>query len=160
MDAIKEINDKLTESVTNLETKETELVDANKTIETQKETITGFEDKHTELNKTLVDETVDEGVDKGLFEEKDKEEIKEQFENNLVGLKMIVGKMKTHAEIISNKLEAEGGNTEIPEDRKDWSFRKWEMEDEAGLEKIRNENVKLYNKMYKAEYGVELETVN
>lgn len=160
LDAIKEINDKLTESVTNLETKETELVDANKTIETQKETITGFEDKHTELNKTLVDETVDEGVDKGLFEEKDKEEIKEQFENNLVGLKMIVGKMKTHAEIISNKLEAEGGNTEIPEDRKDWSFRKWEMEDEAGLEKIRNENVKLYNKMYKAEYGVELETVN
>ena len=160
LDAIKEINDKLTESVTNLETKETELVDANKTIETQKETITGFEDKHTELNKTLVDETLETAIKEGKFEEKDKEELTEQFENNLSGLKLIVGKLRTPAEIISNKLEGEGGNTEIPEDRKDWGWRKIEQEDPKLAEKIINEHPKLHATMYKAEYGVELETVN
>ena len=69
---------------------------------------------------------------------------------------MIVGKLRTPAEIISNKLGGEGGSTDIPEDRKEWSFRKWEAEDEAGLGKIKNGNPKLYATMYKAEYGVEL----
>lgn len=156
--AVKEINDKLTVAEASLETKDTELVDANKTIETQKEEITTFKDSQTELNKTLVDETIDTAIKEGKFEEKDKEELTEQFENNLPGLKMIVGKLKTPAEIISNKLEGEGENLEIPEARKDWSLIEWEQKDQVGIDKIRNENPKLYAKMHKAEYGVELIT--
>ena len=158
IEAVKKINDSLTEAKESLETKGTELVDANKTIETQKESITGFEDKETELNKTLVDETIETAMRDGKFDEKDKKELTETFENNLSGLKMIVGKLRTPAEIISNKLEGEGGSTDIPEDRKGWSFRKWEAEDEAGLDKIKNGDPKLYANMYKAEYDVELVT--
>lgn len=161
LDAIKEINDKLTESVTNLETKETELVDANKTIETQKETITGFEDKHTELTESLVDETLEKAVEDGVIQEDKKEEIKDHYKNDLTGLKLILGNIKSPAQIITDKLEGEGGSTEIPEDRKDWNLRKWEKDDAVGLEKIRNDSPKLYAKMHKAQYGSELiNTIN
>ena len=158
IEAVKKINDSLTEVKESLETKGTELVDANKTIDTQKEAITGFEKNQTELNKTLVDETIDTAIKEGKFEEKDKEELTETFENNLSGLKMIVGKLRTPAEIISNKLEGEGGSTDIPEDRKGWSLIEWEKKDQKGIDKIRNDNSKLYATMYKAEYGVELVT--
>lgn len=155
LEAVRKIDDKLTEVKSTLETKETELVDANKEIETQKEEITTFKDAQSKLNKTLVDETIDEAIKEGKFEEKDKEELTEQFENNLTGLKMIVGKLKTPAEIISDKLEGGDGNTEVPEARKDWSLIEWEKKDQVGIDKIRNENPKLYAKMHLAEYGVE-----
>ena len=157
LEAVIKINDKLTEITSTLETKEAELVKAEETITNQKTAIKSFEDKQTELNETLVDETIEGAIKDGKFEEKDKEELTEQFKNDLTGLKMIVGKLKTPAEIISNKLNPEG-KTDIPEDRKDWGLRKWEQEDEAGLEKIRNENSELYAKMYKSEYGTELVT--
>ena len=160
LEAVRKINDKLTESKGSLETRDTELADANTKIEVHETTIQQFEDNQTEMTETLVDETLDKAVEDGVIAEDKKDEIKDHYKNDLTGLKLILGNIKTPAEIISNKLEAEGGNTEIPEDRKDWSFRKWEQEDATGLDKIRNENVKLYNKMYKSEYGVELETVN
>lgn len=155
IEAVKKINDELTESKESLETKDTDLVEANKTIETQKESITGFETKQTELNKSIVDETIETAIKDGKFDEKDKDELTEKFENNLSGLKMIVGKLRTPAEIISNKLKGEGGSTDIPEDRKDWSLINWEKKDQKGIDKIRNENPKLYATMYKAEYDVE-----
>ena len=157
LDAVKKINDELSIVKGDLETKDSELVKANETIKNQKTTIKGFEDKQTELNETLVNETIDKAEKDGLIDEKDKDEIKKEFKNNLTGLKMIVGKLKTPAQIITDQLNTSDGNSEIPEGRKDWGFRKWEEEDPKGIEKIRNGNVKLYNEMYKAEYGVELE---
>lgn len=158
LNAVREINDKLTESESNLEAKTTELTEANDTIETQDTEIQTFKDSQTELNETLVDETIDAAIKEGKFEEKDKEELTDQFKNNLPGLKMIVGKLKTPAEIISNKLEGEGGDTEIPEARKDWSLIEWEKKDQKGIDKIRVENPTLYAKMHLAEYGTELVT--
>lgn len=158
LSAVKEINDKLTEATTNLEAKTTELTEANSTIEDQKKEITTFKDSQTKLNETLVDETLDTAVEDGKLDEKDKEEVKEQFKNNLVGLKMLLSKQKTPAAIISDKLKGDGGDTDIPEDRKDWNLRKWEKEDAVGLEKIRNNSSELYAKMWKAQYGKELET--
>ncbi len=156
LDAVRKINDNLTTVTEELATKDSELVKANETIDNQKTTIKGFEDKQTELNETLVDETIDKAEKDGLIDEKDKEAIKEEFKNNLTGLKLIVGKLKTPAQIITDQLKAGDGNSEIPEDRKDWGFRKWEEEDPKGIEEIRTNNVELYNKMYEAEYGVEL----
>lgn len=155
LDAIKKINDELTNVKMELETKGSELVKANETIDNQKTTITGFEEKQKELNKSLLDETIDGAIKDGKFEEEDKEELTEKFENNLSGLKLIVGKLKTPAEIISNKLNPKG-STGIPEDRKEWGLRKWEQEDPKGLEEIRTTNHDLYKTMYKTEYGVEL----
>ena len=160
IEAVKKINDELTEVTATLETKTTELTEATDKVTTHEATIKQFEDKQTEMTEAVVNETVDKAKEDGLLAEDKVEEIKAHYKNDPVGLKLILGNLKTPAEIISNKLEGEGGDTEIPEDRKDWTFRKWEMEDEAGLENIRNKNVKLYNNMYKAEYGVELETVN
>ena len=156
LDAVRTINDKLTDVTEDLATKETEFVKATETIDNQKATIKSFEDKQTELNETLVDETIETAIKDGKFEDKDKEELTKEFKNNLTGLKLIVGKLKTPAQIITNQLTAGAGNSEIPEDRKDWGLRKWEEEDAKGIEEIRTNNVELYNKMYKAEYGVEL----
>ncbi len=160
LDAIKEIDDKLTEAVSGLETRTTELTEATDKITAHETTIKAFEDKQVKMTETLVDETLEKAVEDGVIAEDKKEEIKDHYKNDLTGLKLILGNLKTPAQIISDKLEAEGGSTEVPEDRKDWGLRKWEQEDEAGLNKIKNDNVKLYNKMYKAEYDVELETVN
>ena len=143
-----------------METRDGELVDANKEIETQKTEITTFKDAQTELTETLVDETLDKAVKDGLIEESKKEEIKDHYKNDLTGLKLILGNIKSPAQTIIDKLEAEGGNTEIPEARKDWSLIEWEQKDQKGIDKIRNGNPKLYAKMHLAEYGVELETVN
>ena len=158
LEAVRKINDKLTESEGSLETRDTELSDANKKIEAHETTITAFEDKQTEMTEALVNETVDKAKEDGVIQEDKVEEIKDHYKNDITGLKLILGNLRTPAEIITDKLKAEGGSTEVPEDRKDWGFRKWEQEDSVGLDKIRNENVKLYNKMYKAEYDVELET--
>ena len=68
---------------------------------------------------------------------------------------MIVGKLKTPAQIITNQLKAGEKNSEIPEERKDWDLRKWEQEDEKGLEEIRINNIELYKTMYKAVYKVD-----
>lgn len=157
LEAVKKINDELTEVKSTLETVEAKLTEADETITNQKTAIKSFEDKQAELNETLVDETIEGAIKDGKFDEKDKEELTEQFKNDLTGLKMIVGKLKTPAEIISDKLNPEG-KTDIPEDRKDWSLRKMEEEDPALAEKIRNEKPELYAKMYKAEYKVELVT--
>jgi len=154
LDAIKKINNELTDVKGELETKDSELVKANETIKNQKTTITAFEEKQKELNKALVDESIDTAIKDGKFEEKDKEELTTEFENNLPGLKLIVGKLNTPAEIISNKLNPEG-STEVPEDRKNWGLRKWEQEDQKGLEEIRTTNIELYKTMYKAEYKVD-----
>ena len=156
LDAVRKINDDLTTVTEELATKDSELVKATETIDNQKTTIKGFEDKQTELNETLVDETIDKAEKDGLIDEKDKEAIKEEFKNNLTGLKLIVGKLKTPAQIITDQLKADGGNSEIPKDRKDWGLRKWEQEDSKGVEEIRTNNVELYNTMYKAEYDVKL----
>ncbi|MGR3179401.1 MAG: ATP-dependent Clp protease proteolytic subunit, partial [Candidatus Anammoxibacter sp.] len=156
LDAVKKINDELSIVKGKLETKDSELVKADETIKNQKATIKGFEDKQTELNETLVNETIDKAEKDGLIDEKDKEAIKEEFKNNLVGLKLIVGKLKTPAQIITNQLKADEGSSEIPEGRKDWGLRKWEEEDSKGIEEIKTNNVELYNEMYKAEYGIEL----
>lgn len=153
LDAIKKITDELTNVKGELETKDSELVKANETIENQKTSIKAFEDKQTELNESLVAETIETAVKDGKFEEKDKEELTEQFKNDLTGLKLIVGKLKTHAEIISNKLTGDKGNSVIPEDKKDWNFRKLEQEAPKLLEKIRNDNVELYKELYENEYG-------
>lgn len=158
IEAIKKINDKLTDAVTNLETRTTELTEATDKITAHETTIKAFEDKQTEMTEALVNETVDKAQEDGVISEDKVEEIKNHYKNDPVGLKLIFGNLKTPAQIISDKLEAEGGNKEIAEDRKDWSFRKWEQEDATGLEDIRNNNVKLYNKMYEAEYDVKLET--
>ena len=156
LDAVRKINDDLTDVTGELATKDSELVKATKTIDNQKATIKSFEDNQTELNETLVDETIDKAEKDGLIDEKDKEEIKKEFKNNLTGLKLIVGKLKTPAQIISNQLKAGDENSEIPEARKDWGLRKWEQEDSKGVEEIRTNNFELYKKMYKAEYGIEL----
>ena len=155
LEAVKKINDKLTEVKSTLETKETELIKAGETITNQKTTIKSFEDKQVELNKTMVDETIDTAIKDGKFEEKDKDELTNQFKNDLTGLKMIVGKLKTPAQIITNQLNPGSGNADVPEGRKDWGLRKWEKEDQKGLDKILNENLEIYKTMYKNEYGVE-----
>ena len=158
IEAVKKINDDLTTSVANLETKTTELTEATDKVTAHEATIKEFESKQTEMTEALVNETVDKAKEDGVIQEDKVEEIKNHYKNDPVGLKLILGNIKTPAEIISNKLEGEGKNAEIPEDRKDWGFRKWEQEDEAGLNKIQNGNPKLYAKMYKAEYDVELVT--
>ncbi len=158
IEAVKKINDKLTEVTSTLETKETELTEATDKVTAHEVTIKQFEDKQTEMTESLVNETVDKAKEDGVIPEDKVEEIKDHYKNDVTGLKLILGNLRTPAEIISDKLEGEGGDTEIPEDRKDWSFRKWEQEDEAGLDKIKNGNSKLYAKMYKAEYDVELVT--
>jgi len=155
LDALKEIADKLTEAKSTLETKETELVKAEETIENQKTAIKSFEDKQTELNETLVDEAIETAIKDGKFEEKDKEELTEEFKNNLPGFKLIVGKLKTPAQIITNQLNGSSGNSVIPEDKKDWSLRKFEKEAPKLLEEIRTTNVDVYKELYKSEYNVE-----
>lgn len=155
LDAVKKIADELTGIKTDLETKDSELVKANETIKNQKTAIKGFEDKQTELTKTLVDETIETAIKDGKFEDKDKEDLTKEFENNLTGLKLIVGKLKTPAQIITNQLNGGTGNSVIPEDKKNWNFRKLEEEAPELLEKIRVENIELYKEKYKAEYEVE-----
>lgn len=158
IEAVKKINDKLTEVTSTLETKETELTEATDKVTAHEVTIKQFEDKQTEMTESLVNETVDKAKEDGVIPEDKVEEIKDHYKNDVTGLKLILGNLRTPAEIISDKLKGESGDAEVPEDRKDWSFRKWEQEDEAGLDKIKNGNSKLYAKMYKAEYDVELVT--
>jgi len=158
LEAIRKIDDKLTEVTDNLETKTTEFTEATDKITAHEATIKSFEDKQAEMTKTLVDETVDKAKEDGVIPEDKVEEIKDHYKNDPTGLKLILNNLRTPAEIISDKLEGEGGNTEIPEDRKDWSLIEWEKKDQAGIDKIRNETPKLYAKMHKAEYGVELVT--
>lgn len=160
LDAIKEINDKLTESVTNLEAKTTELTEATDKVTAHEVTIQEFKDSQTELTESLVDETLEKAVEDGVIQEDKKEEIKDHYKNDLTGLKLILGNIKSPAQIITDKLEGEGGNTEIPEDRKGWGWRKIEQEDPKLAEKIINEHPKLHATMYEAEYGKKLETVN
>ena len=160
LEAVRNINDKLTESETNLEAKTTELTEATDKITAHESTIKQFEDKQTEMTEASVNETVDKAKEDGIIAEDKVEEIKAHYKNDPVGLKLILGNIKSPTQTISDKLEVENSTTDIPEDRKGWSLRKWEQEDAKGLEKIRNENAKLYAKMYKDEYSVELETAN
>ncbi len=158
LEAVRKINDKLTESESNLEAKTTELTEATEKITVHEATIKQFEAKQTEMTEATVNETVDKAKEDGIIAEDKVEEIKAHYKNDPTGLKLILGNLKTPAEIISDKLEGEGGNSEVPEARKEWTLRKWEQEDAKGLEEIRNNNTKLYAKMYKAEYDVELAT--
>lgn len=155
LDAIKKINSDLTDVKEELGTEKTALVKANETIDNQKTTITAFETKQAELNETLVDERIDKAVDDGVLDEKDKEGIKDHYKNDLTGLKLILGKIKTPAQIITDQLKGGDGNSEIPDERKGWGLRQWEKEDSEGLEKIRTTNIEKFKTMYKAEYGVE-----
>ena len=159
IEAVKKINNELTEVKSTLETKTTELTEATDKVTAHEDTIKQFEDKQTEMTKALVDETVDKAHEDGVIQEDKKEEIKDHYKNDITGLKLILGNLRTPAQIITDKLEAEGGNTEIPEDRKDWDLRKWEKEDAVGLEKIRNDSPKLYAKMHEKQYGKKLVTV-
>jgi len=154
LEAVKKINTELKEVKSTLATKESELTKANETIENQKNSIKKFEENQTELNKKLVEETVKTATKDGKFDEKDEKDLVDKFENNLEGLKLIVGAIKSPAQIITNKLNA-GGSTDIPENRKDWTLRDWEKKDQKGLDKIRNENIELFKQMYKNEYSVE-----
>lgn len=156
VEAIQGIQNELAEAKDNFTMKETELTEANKTITDQKETITQFEDKQKELNKTVVEETVKTAVKDGKFDEKDTKDLVKEFENNLTGLKMIVGKLRTPAQIITNQLNGGGNGSIIPDDKKDWSLRKFEKEDPKLLAEIKDKNPELYNKLYEAEYDVKL----
>ncbi len=154
LDAIKKINNELTDVKGELETKKSDLVKAEETIKNQKTSITAFEEKQTELNKTLVKDTVETAIKEEKFEEKDKEALLEKFENNLDGLKLIVGAVRNPAQIITDQLEG-GGDSIIPEDKKDWGLRKIEKEAPELHDKIRTTNIELFKTMYKAEYGAE-----
>lgn len=156
LDAIKKINNDLTDVKGELETEKSELVKAKETIDNQKTTITGFEEKQKELNKTLIEDTVEAAIKDEKFEEKDKEALVEKFENNLEGLKLVLGAVRSPAEIITNKLTGGKGNSVIPEDKKDWGWRKLEEEAPKLAETIRTTNKELYKTLYKAEYGVDL----
>ncbi len=158
LEAVKKIASQLTDANNALTTSEDKLKTAEATIVTQKETITSFEDRQTDLNKTIVEDTVQAAIDAGKFDKKDKETLVEKFEGNVEGLKLVVDSIKTPAAMINGQLTGDTGETEIPEDRKDWPLRKWEKEDAVGLEKIRTTNSELYATMYKAQYGVNLPT--
>lgn len=155
VEAIQSIQNELAEAKDNFSNKENELTEANKTISDQKNTITQFEDKQKELNKAVVVETVEAAVKDGKFDEKDKDDLVKEFENNHTGLKMIVGKLRSPAQIITNQLKAGGEVSIIPEDKKDWSLRKFEKEAPEIFNKIL-ENKELHKRLYKAEYNVEL----
>jgi chromosome segregation ATPase len=126
-------------------------------IEKQKTSIEAFEEEKKSLNKQMVENEVDNLIEKGFVKKDKKDEIVEKFENNLDGLKIFAGSLNEKAADISNNIDPEKENTDIPEDRKGWNFRKWEKEDSKGLEKIKNTNYDLYKELYKAQYGVELE---
>lgn len=46
-----------------------------------------------------------------------------------------------------------GGTAPTAQDRKDWSYDKWNKEDPRGLERMEKEDVEQFNALYKAEYG-------
>lgn len=156
VEAIQSIQNELAEVKDNFRTKEGELTEANKTISDQKGIIAQFEDKQKELNKAVVEETIETAVKDGKFDEKDKEDLVKEFEGNLTGLKMIVGKLRTPAQIITNQLNGNGTGNIIPADKKDWNFRKFEEEAPELLAEIKNKNYDHYKVMYKAEYNVDL----
>ena len=154
--AIKKIAADRDQNKTDLEAKETELNEANETIEKQKKTIKGFEENQTELNKKIVEEAIDNAIKEGKIEKEKKDEIVEKFENNLEGLELMLGSLKAGAVKITNELNnSEETSADIPEGRKDWNLRKWEKEDPEGLENIRKNNPDLYKEMYKNQYKVE-----
>lgn len=159
VEAIQSIQNDLAEERDNFSNKEKELTEANKTISDQKNTIAQFEDKQKELNKTVVEETIETAVKDGKFDEKDKEGLVKEFENNLTGLKMIVGKLRSPAQIITNQLNGNGnggGSPVIPEDKKDWKFRKFEKEAPKLLAEIKDKHFDVYKTLYEAEYDVKL----
>lgn len=155
LDAIKKVNDDLTESKSNLKSKDSELVKANETIENQKKELKTFKDEQDKLNKKMVEDTVDVAIKDGKFEEKDKDEIVKKFENNLDGLQLIVGTLKNPAETIIDKINNSAKENGLPEDKKDWGLRKLEKEAPNLVARIKENDIELYKKMYKAEYDVE-----
>jgi len=152
--AIKKIAKNLETKTTELATSETSLTEANETIVAQKLTIKAFEDKQKDLNKTMVEETIDTAIKAGKVDKTKKDELMEKFENNFDGLKLVVESFKTPAQIITDQLTGEGSSELIPADRKDWNFDKWQKEDGAGLNKIKEKNLALFCKMYEAYYDV------
>lgn len=164
VEAIQSIQNELSKANDNYTTKEKELVDANKTITSQKDIISQFEVKQKELNKAVVEETIETAVKDGKFDEKDKEDLVKEFEGNLTGLKMIVGKLRTPAQIISNQLNGSNGSngsgTIVPKDKKDWGFRKLEKDAPTILTEIKKKNPELFKSLFKAEYNVDFEEIN
>ena len=153
-DAVKVIMDDRDKAKNSLETTTSKLNTANEAIEKHKETIKTFEDKQTELNDALVTETVEAAIKDKKFAEKEKDTLIASFKNNLTGLKAVIGAIRTPAVTINGTLIPEGTvSTDIPADRKDWTFRDWDKKDNAGLMKIKNTNRELFNKMRIAEYG-------
>ena len=74
VEAIQSIQNELSKANDNYTAKEKELVDANKTITSQKDIISQFEVKQKELNKAVVEETIETAVKDGKLDEKDKED--------------------------------------------------------------------------------------
>jgi len=153
--AIEKIANDLATKTADLATANTDLETANTTIADQKKSIKGFEDKQTEMNKISVKDAIDAAVKAGKIDKKDEDALNTQFKNNLEGLKMVLDSVKDPAQTIIDQLNISGGSELVPEKQKDWTFREWEQGDGEGLEKIKEVNIELYKKMYKAEYKVE-----
>jgi len=137
------------------ETLKADVTEKDGIITTQKEAIDKFEDEKKALNKTMVEQDVDSAIEKGLFKKDERENLVNTFIDNHAGLKTVIGSLNERAADISNKINTEASSELIPENRKDWDYRKWEKEDAKGLEKIKNSDIELYKKMYKDQYGVE-----
>lgn len=142
-----EANDKLKVSSEELKASEDKVVELEAKV-------SEFEASAKELNDKLVEETIDKAIKEGSFEADKKEELINSFENNLDGLKLVIGSVKVAAPSVINQLEnaAPVADSKLPEDLKNMS---WREADKAGkLENIKKISESEWNAKYVAEYGV------
>lgn len=116
--------------------------------------VSEFEASAKELNDKLVEETIDQAIKEGSFEADKKEELVSSFENNLAGLKLVIGSVKVAAPSVINQLDsvAPVAESKLPEDLKNLSWR--ELDKAGKLEAVKNISESEWNAKYVAEYGV------
>lgn len=158
--AVTKIKNDLEKEVTAHEATTAKLGTAEGIVVKQKEKIDKFDEEQATLNEKLVTDTLATAVKEKKIEEKQVEELAAHYKNDITGLQLVLGAIKSTAPNIKAQLESNTGDTidkDIPEDRKGWDLVQWQKEDQKGIDAIMNANPDLYAKLHLKTYGVELE---
>jgi len=159
IDAVNKIKGDLSTATSDLETANTTITKRDESIVNLNTTLTGFQDAKIESEETALEETVDAAIDAGKLEKDKKEEYIAKFEGKLDALKLVVGSIEIPTgkapKVSASLTDTSGTGSVIPEDKKDWNWRKIEAEAPVLAKSIMENNVEKYKEMYKAQYGVD-----
>lgn len=117
-------------------------------VETLTNKIATLEDNQRRITEERANDLVNAACDAGKFMGEAKNDWLDRAKADYDGTKSLLASIPAR-ETIGERLVA----SEIPEDRKDWTFTDWSKKDSDGLKNMKENNFTLFNKLYKAEHN-------